>query len=224
MELIFRLASLADGSQKSIDEAQSCIDIYTPYVLGTNISFEIIVPTREEYHERMQHCIQTKPWLLAEEISDEKEHKIVGFAYASPYGTRHGYQWAAETSIYISEEYKGKGVGRFLYDALLSILRMLKYRYVMAATVSGNTPSVAFHHRFGFTNRGVASRVGYKPGFGWIDVQYLELLLTGQEDDGDECEPSAPLLFTDDSVRLMIKDYITRIYNTTTCVPRSSLN
>lgn len=48
----------------------------------------------------------------------EQNGQIVGYAYAGQFKERPAYDWAVETTIYVQEDWKGRGVGRALYLAL----------------------------------------------------------------------------------------------------------
>ena len=60
-ELRIRRATLAD--------AESILDIYRPYVEETVITFEYLVPSLEEFRERIAHTLEKYPCLVAERDS-----------------------------------------------------------------------------------------------------------------------------------------------------------
>ena len=51
------------------------------------------------------HVLQRFPYLKAVE-----DGKILGYAYVSPFKERAAYDWSVETSIYVDENVKHKGV------------------------------------------------------------------------------------------------------------------
>ena len=57
--IIIRTATVAD--------AQALLNIYTPYVKNTAITFEYEVPSTEEFIFRIEHTLQKYPYLVAEE-------------------------------------------------------------------------------------------------------------------------------------------------------------
>ena len=87
--------------------------IYAPYVLHTTVSFEYRVPSREEFAARFARITRRFPWLVAEE-----DGCILGYAYGDLPFARAAYAWDAETSIYIRQDCRGRGLGRALYAAL----------------------------------------------------------------------------------------------------------
>ena len=95
------------------EDAEALLAIYAPYVEKTAITFEYEVPSIEEFRCRIQETLKKYPYLVA-----EKNGKIVGYAYAGAFHARPAYDWAVETSIYVSELQKGEGIGKALYKAL----------------------------------------------------------------------------------------------------------
>ena len=95
----------------SIEDAESLLNIYAHYVENTAISFEYDVPTIDEFKERIVQTLIKYPYLAA-----EKDGKIIGNAYGSPFHERAAYQWCAEVSIYVDVHSRKCGVGRLLYE------------------------------------------------------------------------------------------------------------
>ena len=121
------------------------LDIYGPYVLNTAVSFEYSVPTLEEFTERFRTVTAQFPWLVWEE-----DGKVLGYAYGSlPFG-RAAYRWCAASSIYLSPQAQGKGIGSRLYAALEAILTEQGYRKTYAIITSDNPASLRFHEKNGF--------------------------------------------------------------------------
>ena len=100
------------------EDAAQLLDIYTPYVEQTAITFEYDVPTLEEFRGRIARTLQKYPYLTA-----ERSGELLGYAYLSPFVGRAAYQWAAETSIYLRMDSRGLGLGRALYEAIEGIAR-----------------------------------------------------------------------------------------------------
>ena len=102
----------------SPDDAAALLAIYAPYVQETAITFEYEVPSTEEFTRRITHTLEKYPYLVA-----EKDHTILGYAYAGPFHERAAYDWAVETSIYVDQNLKHSGIGGFLHDALENALK-----------------------------------------------------------------------------------------------------
>jgi phosphinothricin acetyltransferase len=166
-------------------DAEAVRAIYAPIVETTTISFEYAVPTVAAIAERITERQPGYPWLVA-----ERHGGIDGYAYAGRFAARSAYAWSVETSLYVAEAARRRGVGRGLYTALLGILAAQEYRRAFAGIALPNPASVALHESMGFTLSGVHREVGWKLG-GWHDVGWWQRPL--QASGG---EPRPPLPFT----------------------------
>lgn len=152
-------------------DAKALLAIYKPYVEHTVISFEYEVPSEEEFRSRIAHTLEKYPYLVA-----EKEGKILGYAYASPFKTRAAYDWAVETTIYLDEASKGLGIGRLLYETLEKTLKNQNIINVNACIAYANLESIQFHEKLGYKIVGHFTKCGYKLG-GWQDMIWMEKIL-----------------------------------------------
>lgn len=121
------------------------LEIYSPYILNTAVSFEYTVPSFEEFTLRFQEITRQFPWIVWEEGG-----KVLGYAYGSlPFG-RAAYRWCAASSIYLAPEAQGRGIGRKLYSTLNALLTAQGYRKSYAIITSDNPGSLRFHEKLGF--------------------------------------------------------------------------
>ncbi len=170
--MMIRLATIHDTEQ--------ILEIYTPYVQNNNISFETIVPSKEEMETRIEHVLVDNPWIVLEE-----GNSVLGYAYASKHRERAAYRWSVDISIYIRQDCRGKGIGKVLYAALISILKLQGYYNVYAGICLPNEASVGIHEHFGFKKIAHYNNVGYKFGQ-WHDVGWWELSLKQHKPDPKE--------------------------------------
>ncbi len=166
-------------------DAQSCLEIYAPFVSNSSVSFEERVPTVEEFRERIRATAAAYPWLVLVEAG-----RVAGYAYASQHRSRAAYRWAADVTVYIGPEHRGRGVGRGLYTELFERLRRQGIRTVCAGVTVPNEASVGLHRAMGFEPVGVYRRIGWKAG-AWHDVIWLQLELVPATDTAPP-EPTAP--------------------------------
>lgn len=152
------------------DDAEALQAIYAPYV-DTSITFECICPTVEEFRKRIEERICVYPYIVCEE-----DGVPVGYAYASRLFTRQAYDWAVELSVYLSQDCRGRGLGRALYDRLLTLLEMQGVRSAHGKVTEPNEKSDKLHLSMGFRLVGVMDNVGFKLGQ-WRDVAHYEKLL-----------------------------------------------
>jgi phosphinothricin acetyltransferase len=169
-----RLASATDAAQIQA--------IYAPIVNGTIISFEFEPPTVDEMRQRVENTLAALPWLVC-----ERDHTILGYAYAGQHRSRAAYQWSADVSAYVHADARRMGVGRALYTSLFAILRLQGFYNAYAGVTLPNPASVGLHEALGFTPVGVYRNVGYKFG-AWHDVGWWQRAFQDHADD-----PTPPL-------------------------------
>lgn len=160
-----------DGLQirdASAADAEVLLTIYAPFVIDTGVSFELEPPSVEEFAQRIFTAQSKWAWLVA-----QQDGRIAGYAYATSFRARAAYQWSVEMSAYLDPAFRGHGVGRALYDRLMSILIAKGYCTAYAGITLPNEASVGFHQALGFTAVGVFRRAGRKFG-AWHDVSWWQ--------------------------------------------------
>lgn len=163
-------------------DAEAIASIYRPAVEDTGASFEEAAPDASEMADRIRRTLVMTPWLVAE---DAHASSVVGYAYAGPHHERAGYRWSVDVSAYIRPDWRGRGVGRMLYDALLPMLLSQGFVNVYAGIALPNPASVALHESIGMRRIGVYEQVGFKFG-GWHDVAWYGMRIghpSGQPDE-----------------------------------------
>lgn len=142
------------------DDCEAMRAIYAPYVLRTTVSWEYEVPSAAEFARRRQEKADAGfAWLCAEE---ESTGALLGYAYAGRYAARRGYDFSAETTVYVAQNAHGQGVGRALYKVLLALLAAQGYCNAFALIAQPNDASDAFHRALGFERQAVLPNIGYK--------------------------------------------------------------
>ena len=156
-------------------DAAQLLSIYAPYVENTAITFEYTVPTEAEFRDRIASTVRKYPYLVLED-----EGKIQGYAYANTFKARAAYDWAVETTIYLSLDAHGKGYGRALYDALENELRRRHFLNAYACITWADQEdeylthqSPDFHAHMGYHLCGTFRQCGYKFGR-WYDMIWME--------------------------------------------------
>lgn len=152
-------------------DAPALRDIYAPYVQNTPLTFEVAVPSREEFLRRVTATLQTYPYLAAEE-----DGEILGYAYAGRVRSREAYDWSAELSVYVRQDCRRKGLGRRLYGCLLELLTLQNVHIAYGLVALPNDASHGLHTAMGFRFLGRFSEMGYKMG-AWRDIGWYEKIL-----------------------------------------------
>jgi phosphinothricin acetyltransferase len=161
---MLRPATLAD--------AAAIAEIYNHYVLHTIITFEEEAVTAAEMAQRITEVTGAGlPWFVWEEAG-----RVLGYAYAGKWKSRCAYRYAVESSIYLSKDATGRGLGTKLYVALIDALRAKGIHSIIGGIALPNPASVGISEKLGFQKIGHFKEVGWKFEQ-WIDVGYWELIL-----------------------------------------------
>lgn len=171
------MSSLVQIRNATPADAAVLREIYRPYVETTAISFEVEVPTIEEFQRRISVAVEGWSWLVA-----EVDGKQVGYAYASAHHAREAYRTSVETTAYVRKAYQRKGIGRALYTQLLNELCERGFGSAFAGITLPNDASVGFHESLGYELVGVFPRVGRKFGT-WHDVAWFYRSIQGSVQD-----------------------------------------
>lgn len=159
------------------EDAAAFLAIYRPYVAQTAITFEVEVPTLEDFAGRMERIQSFYPYLAA-----EKDGRILGYAYAGRFHPRAAYDWCAETSIYLAMDARRQGAGGALYRALeedLARMGVLNSNACIAVPAEGtqdphlDNNSERFHAHLGYQLVGRFHACGYKFDT-WYDMVWME--------------------------------------------------
>lgn len=166
-----------------IEDAKELLSIYAPYVKETAISFEYEAPTEEEFANRIQQISSKYPYIKAIEGG-----KILGYAYANTFKGRQAYDWSVETTIYLRQDAKRRGIGRMLYEQLEKSLKdmgILNMNACIAVPIKEDihlsNDSFYFHSKMGFELVGTFHKSGYKFEK-WYDMIWMEKMI-GEHDE-----------------------------------------
>jgi L-amino acid N-acyltransferase YncA len=152
-------------------DVRGILEIYSPYILHTSVTFEEVVPEEGSFGERIRSIKNEMPYLVC-----EIDGRIAGYAYASNYRNRASYRWTKEVSVYVHPEYQRKRIAHALYTSLNEIVRFQGVANLLSIITIPNVPSVAFHEHFGYRKCAEFSKIGYKMGQ-WQNVGWFELFL-----------------------------------------------
>jgi L-amino acid N-acyltransferase YncA len=155
--------------QKNEEEAIRLI--YNHYIRNSVITFEEEPVSLPEMQDRIETVTGEFPWLVFEENG-----RLLGYAYASKWKGRCAYRFTVESTVYISKESIGKGIGYQLYKALIDRITGLSFHSIIGGIALPNPASVALHEKLGFEKVAHFKEVGWKMGR-WIDVGYWELII-----------------------------------------------
>jgi L-amino acid N-acyltransferase YncA len=161
--MIIRLATEAD--------VPAITEIYNEAILTTTATFDTEPKTIENRLEWFkQHDEKLPIWVC------EFKNKVVGWGTLSLWSDRCAYSATVENSVYVLEEFRGRGIGKLLMEALISSALENKYHTIIARIADGNEVSVKLHKDYGFEPIGIMREVGKKFNR-LLDVHMMQKIL-----------------------------------------------
>jgi L-amino acid N-acyltransferase YncA/DNA-binding transcriptional ArsR family regulator len=143
--------------------------IYGEGIATGNATFETEVPARNTLDAK---------WLPGHRWIAEIDGEAAGWAAATPVSARDCYAGVAETSVYVGEDFRGRGVGRALLHKQVTAADSGGLWTLQTSIFPENRASLALHHSAGFRTLGVRERIAQHHGV-WRDTVFLERRRTG---------------------------------------------
>lgn len=149
--------------------------IYNHYVHTSTCTFQLDPETPAEREAWFANRKPAHPVVVA-----EADGTIVGWASLSPHKERAGYARTVEASVYVHPDHHRRGLGRALLLDLIARARALGHHVMIGGACNEQPGSIALQEALGFERVACFREVGYKFGR-WLDVTYLQLVLTPKE-------------------------------------------
>jgi L-amino acid N-acyltransferase YncA len=138
--------------------------IYAEGIATRNATFETEVPRQEILDAR---------WLPGHRWVADLAGVVVGWAAASPVSTRSCYAGVAETSVYVTEQFQGRGVGRALVQRQVAAADEAGLWTLQTSIFPENIASLELHYSAGYRVVGVRERIAQHYGV-WRDTILIE--------------------------------------------------
>lgn len=101
---------------------------------------------------------------------------VLGLATFGDFRAFPGYRHAAEHSVHIRADARGRGLGTALVSALFAPALALGKHVMIAGIDAANDGSIRMHERLGFERTAVLREVGRKFGR-WLDLLFMQKFL-----------------------------------------------
>jgi L-amino acid N-acyltransferase YncA len=109
-------------------------------------------------------------------IIAEFNEQIVGWASLNSYNPRDAYKGVADLSLYIDRQYRGKGIGGKLIEAIEVIAKKNNFHKIILSTFQFNNLGQGLYRKKGYREVGVFKNQGISDGK-FVDVMAMEKLL-----------------------------------------------
>ncbi len=153
-------------------DAADIAAIYNYHVENTAVTFDTEPLTSDAMRDKIAAISALYPYIIC-----EVDGRVAGFCYAHQWKEKAAYLQSWETTVYVSQDYCGQGIGRQLMLRLIEECRLRGNCHALIACItSPNHASESLHRSLGFSQVSHFRAVGYKFSE-WIDVTDWELVL-----------------------------------------------
>lgn len=153
-----------------LDDLPEIVAIYNSTVPSRQVTADTEPVTVESRHAWFaEHTPDKRPlWVV------EDEGRVIGWlSYSNFYG-RPAYSGTAELSIYLHEEARGKGLGRYLLQQAIDFAPSIGVHTLLGFIFGHNTPSLKLFDVFGF------ERWAHMPRVATLDGIERDLVIVGK--------------------------------------------
>ncbi len=155
-----------------MEDAADLLEIYNYYVQFTTATFDECVMTQRMMEAKIRRSLKGFPFWVY-----ELSGKVVGYSCAGVWRNKSAFRFSVETSLFVSPCSVGNGIGRQLYEKLITDCQeCYNFSSLIACVTSGNVASEILHQQLGFNRTGSFPKVGYKFDQ-WLDVEFWQLQL-----------------------------------------------
>ena len=154
------------------NDVESILEIVNHAILHTTANYNYEPQTIEAQTEWFRQKQRNDFPVIVAAIDE----KVVGFGAYGTFREKIGYQFTVEHSVYVSDAFIGKGIGKLLLSELILIAKKNGLRTMIGAIDAENKDSIAFHEKFGFAKCGVVKDAAFKFDR-WLDLQFMQLIL-----------------------------------------------
>ncbi len=156
----------ADVTSRPVAEADMphVLAIYDEGLATRNATFETALPTAEQLRAR---------WLPEMAWVAELGGEVVGWTAVTPVSARGCYAGVGETSVYVAEGARGRGVGKTLLRTQVTEADRAGLWTLQTSVFPENRASLALHRSAGYRTLAVRTRIARLDGV-WRDTVLLE--------------------------------------------------
>ncbi len=145
-------------------DMEAVLAIYAEGLATRNATFETELPTAAELRAR---------WLPDLAWVAEIDEAVVGWTAVVPTSTRECYAGVGETSVYVAESARGRGVGTALLHTQVNEADAAGMWTLQTSIFPENRASLALHRSAGYRTLAVRTRIARLDGV-WRDTVLLE--------------------------------------------------
>jgi len=146
------------------DDMPAVLAIYAEGIATRNATFETTLPTARQLSAK---------WIPALAWVAELDDVVVGWTAVMPVSTHECYAGVGETSVYVSQAARGRGVGKTLLFTQVTEADQAGLWTLQTSIFPENRASLALHRSAGYRTLAVRTRIAQLDGI-WRDTVLLE--------------------------------------------------
>jgi L-amino acid N-acyltransferase YncA len=133
-------------------DLRAIVEIYNSTVASREVTADtepVTVASRQHWFD--EHNPERRPlWVIHAADDGALDPAVLGWlSYSNFYG-RPAYAGTAELSIYIAEDWRGKGIGRYCLEQAIAFAPSIAVHTLLGFIFGHNQPSLALFKKFGF--------------------------------------------------------------------------
>jgi L-amino acid N-acyltransferase YncA len=152
------------------DDLPRIVEIYNSTIPSRMVTADLVpvtVASKEAwFHEH--NPINRPLWVVI------NQENICGWLSFQDFKKRHAYHQTIELSIYLDEQYRGQGLGRYLLAEAIDIAPSLGVETIIGLIFGHNLPSLKLFASFGF------EKWGHLPEVAELDGVKRDLIMLGK--------------------------------------------
>lgn len=155
-----------------IEDTQAILDIINYNILHSTALYDYSIRSLEQQKAILDDKIKKGfPIIVA-----EFDGLVTGFGLYSEFRFREAYKFTVEHSVYVNNNFHGKGIGKIVLKELIALAKKQGLHTMIGVIDAENQSSVDFHEKFGFKTVGIIKESGFKFDR-WLHSVFMQLLL-----------------------------------------------
>ncbi|MBU2062720.1 N-acetyltransferase family protein [Flavobacterium frigidarium] len=155
-----------------IEDTQAILDILNYNILHSTALYDYNVRTYEVQLAMLEDKVKKGFPIIIAEVNGA----VAGFGMYGEFRFKEAYKFTVEHSVYVSNDFQGKGIGKLLLKELIAAAKEQGIHTMIAVIDSENQSSVDFHEKFGFETVGLIKESGWKFER-WLHSVFMQLIL-----------------------------------------------
>jgi len=155
-----------------VTDTQAILDIINYNIINSTALYDYNPRTIEQQISIFEDKLKKDFPII---VATADEH-VVGFGYYSEFRFREAYKFTVEHSVYVANDFHGKGIGKLLIIELIQLAKQQKLHTMIGVIDAENESSIRFHEQFGFKTAGIVKETGYKFDR-WLHSVIMQLML-----------------------------------------------